>query len=92
MPRQIVTLTRGLGRAGLAALATLALSVTVPAGAHAGGDGAPMSTAAHRGARDGLRALALLVTYPARLWLAPRTSPPPGPRPAAIHYFLDGGG
>jgi len=47
-----------------------------------------MSTATHTGARDGLHALALLVTYPARLWLASRTSPPPGRQPAAIHYLL----
>jgi hypothetical protein len=46
-----------------------------------------MSTATHTGAKDGLHALALLVTYPARLWLASRTSPPPRRQPAAIHYL-----
>jgi hypothetical protein len=48
-----------------------------------------MSPATHTGAKDGLHALALLVSYPARLWLASRTSPPPGRPPAAIHYLSD---
>ena len=47
-----------------------------------------MSTATHIGATEGLHALALLVTYPARLWLASRTPPPqPGRQSAAIHYL-----
>ena len=46
-----------------------------------------MSTATHPGATDGLHVLALLVTYPARLWLASRTSPSPGRQPAAIRYM-----
>jgi uncharacterized protein (DUF2336 family) len=42
----------------------------------------------HSGATDRLHALALLVTYPARLWLASRTPPPrPGRQPAVIQYF-----
>jgi len=53
-----------------------------------GGDYTAMSTATDIGATDGLHALGLLVTYPARRWLASRTPPPrPGRRPAAIHYF-----
>jgi hypothetical protein len=45
-----------------------------------------VSTATHTGATDGLHALALLVTYPARLWLASRL-PPAGRQPAVIHYL-----
>ena len=46
-----------------------------------------MSTATHPGAKEGLHALALLVSYPARLWLASRTPPRSGRQPAAIHYL-----
>jgi hypothetical protein len=50
-----------------------------------------MSTATHPGATDGVHVLDLLITYPARLWLASRSSPSPGRQPAAIHYFRSPG-